>query len=280
MSVKTLLVHVDDSRGAKSRVDAAVRLAGEIGARLVGLYVVPTVDIAPSVAALIPQDVLMRRQDETARARQAAEALFRTASTAKSGLAVEWRAPAGPPVEAAVAHGRYCDLMVLGQPDADDVFAGFGEELLTAALIGLGHPILIVPYIGATGMPAKRVLIATDGGREAVRAIADAWFLIERAREVKVVVGATDRSDPGSAFSQVRERLAGWLGDHGLHPEIERYEAEAGDRGEWLLSRAADFAADVVVMGGYGHARMREIVLGGMTRTILKTMTVPVLMSH
>jgi nucleotide-binding universal stress UspA family protein len=279
MSVKTILVHVDDGASATSRVEVAARVASDVGARLIGAYLVPTTEITPSVAALIPKDVLAQRLEETGRAQNAAEATFRKAA-AEAALAVEWRAPAGPPLEAALAHGRYCDLMVLGQPNADDVFSTFGNELLTAALLGLGRPILAVPYIGFKGAIGKRVLVATDCGREAVRAIGDAWFLVERARDVKILVGATDRSDRTSTFGQARERLAGWFGDHGLHADVERYDAEPGDRGEWLLSRAADFAADLIVMGGYGHPRTREIVLGGMTRTMLRTMTVPVLMSH
>ena len=280
MSIKTVLVHVDDSAGAKSRVEVAVRLASDVGARLVGIYLVPNAGITPSVATLIPKDVLARRLGETARAQKDAEALFRSAA-ARGGLtAAEWRAPSGLALDAAIAHGRYCDLAVLGQPAIDDAFFGFENELLTAALLGLGRPILAVPYIGSTPGVGKRVLIATDGGREAARAIGDAWFLVERAREVKILVGAMSGSGGSPTFAQASDRLAGWFRDHGLHPEVERYEAGAGDHGEWLLSRAADFAADLVVMGGYGHPRMREIVLGGMTRTILRTMTVPVLMSH
>jgi nucleotide-binding universal stress UspA family protein len=278
MSVKTMLVHVDDSAGAKSRVDVAVRLANDVGARLIGAYLVPNAEITPSVAAMIPKDVLARRLGETARAQEAGEALFKRAAE-QAGLDAEWRAPAGDAIDAAIAHGRYCDLLVLGQPDADDAFAGFQNDLLTAALLGLGRQILVVPYIGSAGGVGKRILVATDGGREAVRAIGDAWFLLERARDVKVLAGTAAGSDHPT-FTQTSDRLAGWFRDHGVHPDIERYDAEAGDHGEWLLSRAADFAADLVVMGGYGHPRMREIVLGGMTRTILRTMTVPVLMSH
>ena len=279
MSGRTMLVHVDDSAGAKSRIEVAARLAQDAGARLVGVYAVPSAEIAPSVAALIPPDVLARRLEQTARAQTNAEALFREAS-APARIGVEWRAPAGGAIDAVIAHGRYCDLVVVGQPAEDDAFFGFERELLTAALLGLGRPILAVPYIGSPGGIGKRVLVATDGGREAVRAIGDAWSLLERARDVKILVGATDGPGRTPSFAQASERLAGWFGDHGLHPDIERYDSDAGDHGEWLLSRAADFAADLIVMGGYGHPRMREIVLGGMTRTILSTMTVPVLMSH
>jgi len=280
MSIKTMLVHVDDAAGSKSRVDVAARVARDVDARLIGAYLVPTADITPSVAALIPKDVLARRMDDTARAQKASEALFKDAVSRAALASIEWRAPAGDALQSAVVHGRNCDLMVLGQPDPDDPFMGFSSDLLTAALLGIGRPILVVPYIGAQALLGKRVVVATDGGREAARAVGDAWFLLRRASEVKVLVGTVADSEGAPSFTQTSERLAKWFSDHDLQPEIERYDAEAGDHGEWLLSRVADFAADLIVMGGYGHPRMREIVLGGITRTILRTMTVPVLMSH
>jgi nucleotide-binding universal stress UspA family protein len=280
MSVKTLLVHIDDGVRSKARVQVAARLAHDVGARLIGAYLVPTAEMTPSVAALIPGDVLARRMSETGRAQETAEALFRRAATDAGVDAIEWRAPSGNALDEAVIHGRYCDLMVLGQPDADDPFTLFASEMLTASLLGLGRPILVVPYIGAQGSLGKRILVATDGGREASRAIGDAWFLLQRASAVKVLAGVAGDGDRAPGFTHVSARLAQWFHDHGIEPDVERYEAEAGDHGEWLLSRASDFAADLIVMGGYGHPRLREVVLGGMTRTILRTMTSPVLLAH
>ena len=280
MSIKTVLVHIDDGIGSKARADAAARLAREMGARLIGAYLVPTAEIAPSVAELIPRDVLARRMSQTGRAQEMAEALFRRAAADAAVSAIEWRAPSGSALDEAVIHGRCCDLMVLGQPNADDPFSLFASEILTAALLGLGRPILLVPYIGTQATLGKRIVVATDGGREASRAIGDAWFLLQRASAVKILAGIADDGDRARGFTQTSARLDQWFRDHGIQPDVERYEAEAGDHGEWLLSRTSDFAADLIVMGGYGHPRLREIVLGGMTSTILHSMTVPVMMSH
>jgi nucleotide-binding universal stress UspA family protein len=280
MPIKTMLVHVDDSTASKARVRIATRVARDIDARLIGTYLVPTAEITPAVAALIPRDVLARRMTETGRAQQAAEALFRRAAADAGVTAIEWRAPTGSAVNAGVVHGRYCDLMVVGQPDADDPFVLFANEILTATLVGLGHPILVVPYIGAQGPLGKRILVATDGGREASRAIGDAMFLLEHASNVRVVVGIAQNVEAAQNFDQTSACLTGWFRDHSINPEVERYDVDVGDHGAWLLSRASDFGADLIVMGGYGHTRLREIVLGGMTRTILQTMTVPVLMAH
>lgn len=280
MSIKTVLVHVDDGAGVRARVELAARLAHDAGARLIGVYLVPTAEITPSVAALIPGDVLARRMGESARAQKAGAAMFGDA-TFQTGLStVEWRAPAGNALEAAVVHGRCSDLMVIGQPDPDDPFVEFSAELATATLLGIGQPILVIPYIGVQGWPGKRILVATDGGREAARAIGDAMFLLERASAVKILVGTPGDPERSPSFMQTSHRLTGWFRDHDIEPDVERYDAEGGDHGEWLLSRAADFGADLIAMGGYGHPRLRETILGGMTRTVLNVMPVPVLMSH
>jgi nucleotide-binding universal stress UspA family protein len=280
MSPRTLLVHLDDGPRTATRLDVSIRLARDTGARLIGAYLVPTTEITPSLAALLPRDLVAQRMRETSGLQDAAERSFREAA-ARGGLdRIEWRAPAGDALQAAIAHGRACDLFLLSQRDPDDPAGAFTGELLRRTLLGIGRPLLVIPYAGAQATLAQRVLIATDGGREAARAIGDAMFLLERAKEVRVLLGAASEAEGVSGHEQTRRRLDEWLRDHGIEPVIERYDPESGDKGEWLLSRAADFGSDLIVMGGYGHPRMQEIVLGGMTQTLLRAMTVPVLMSH
>ena len=280
MSIKTMLVHVDDRPQTPSHVDTAVTLAREVGARLIGAYLVPTGDMTPSLAAVLPKELVARRMREGTEAQHAAKLTFNDAAVRGRLERIEWRAPAGHPVRAIVAHGRYTDLVVLGQRERDDPLALFASEILTEALFGLGRPILIVPYTGAHATLGSRVLIATNGGREATRALSDAMPLIEKASQVRVLLGSSYEEAEEPSFAVASTRLGGWLRDHGVEPTIERYNANSGDKGELLLSRAADYGSDLIVMGGYGHARVREWVLGGMTWTILRSMTVPVLMSH
>ena len=280
MAARTYIVHVDDSSRSASRIEAAVRLARDPGARLVGVYLVPDNDVSPSVGAMIPPEVLKKLMRAALDAQAAAETAFRQATAALAPSHVAWRAPAGNPIVAALAHGRASDLFVLGQPDPDDSCSRFADELVTASLLGCGRPILVVPYTGAQATLGKRILIATDGGREAARAIGDAMFLLERATEVALLVEGSEEAVGATSIAATGARLAEWLSDHGVAARVERYEWKAGGGNQWLLSRAADLGSDLIVMGGYGHARMREIVLGGMTRTILREMTVPVLMSH
>lgn len=277
MTYRTMLVHVDDDPSCQARLDAAIRVARAFGAELVGIYLVPGTDMSPSTAAMLRPEVVERRLAEYGEAQHAAEESFRR-QTAAAGLAgVDWRAPAGPPVDAAVAHGRCTDLFILGQHNP--AAASFSETLASTVLLSSGRPTLVIPYIGAPATLGENVLVAWDGGREASRAIGDALPFLTRASRVDVIAVDAD------VDAKVDDRLAGgrlaaWLRRHDVTIDVARQEAQDIRIGEWLLSRAADLGSDIIVMGGYGHARMRELVLGGVTRTMLRSMTVPVFMAH
>jgi len=281
MSFKTLLVHLDSSARCDARLSAAIRLAIDTGARLVGVYLSTMPDLSSSVASLLPAEVIASRGRELGDAQHAAEKSFRETTAAAGLTRIEWRAPAGPAVAEMVAHGRNSDLVVLGQRgrsgEASD--SDFADELIATTLMSVGRPLLVVPYIGAARTLGKRILIAWNGSREAARAVGDAMPLLERAERVDVI------ADPGTNDGEVahtlsNQRVVQWLADHGCDARIEPVPRDAIDVGDILLSRAADYGTDLIVMGGYGHSRLRELVLGGATRTLLGAMTVPVLMSH
>jgi len=276
MSYRTLLVHVDDLASSQDRLDFAVALARREEAELVGLYVVPGTDLAPSTAAMLSNEVVGRRLDRFNERQHAAEKRFRDA-VAAAGLDADWRAPAGPSIDAAVAHARSTDLVIVGQRDPSE--AGFGDALISNVLLSSGRPTLVVPTTGAPATLASRVLIAWDRGREAARAIGDALPLLARAERVCAV--AVDEDREASVDERLSDaRLRHWLARHGIAIDVEREPVRDVGVGEWLLSRAADLGSDLLVMGGYAHARMRELVLGGVTRTLLRAMTIPVLMAH
>jgi nucleotide-binding universal stress UspA family protein len=279
MSFKTLMVHLDDTEGCRLRLDAAVSVAIHFGAQLVGVYIVPGLEMSPSVAALLPAEAVDRRLSESGEAQRRAEQVFRSAASA-AGIEAEFRAPAGPAMEAAAANGRCTDLFVIGQADRQSPQFDFAGDLLTTVVLSSGRPSLIVPNIGAPLSLGDNVLIAWDASKEAGRAIADAMPFLERARNVRVLAVNRDDQSAGDDGAISAARLTSWLIAHGVGAEIERDDVPDVGIADWLLSRAADFDCDLIVMGGYGHARMREVILGGVTRSMLHSMTVPVLMSH
>jgi nucleotide-binding universal stress UspA family protein len=279
MSLKTLLVHVNDNPQCQQQLDVAIRLALDFGAKLVAIYLVPRIELTPSVAALLPQDFVARRLEETGAAQGQAEQLFRQAAQVANLTAIEWRAPSGDPVAAAVAHARCADLTVIGQPDIDQPDFHFLEELAQTVALSAGRPTLITPYAGASRSTGERVLVAWDGGREASRAVGDALPILARAKDVTITTIHRDEGERIADEAATR-RLADYLQSHGIDAKVDHSSVEDISVGEWLLSRSADLGIDLIVMGAYAHTRLRELVLGGVTRTMLQSMTVPVLMSH
>jgi nucleotide-binding universal stress UspA family protein len=281
IAYQTILVHIDQSAQSRGRLGVGITLCRDFSAQLVGTYLDDTPEITPSIAALLPDDTVARRLRDAANAQHAAEDEFRQTAAAAGLTDVEWRAPAGPPIEAAVAHGRCADLTLVGQPERSNAGWSFANRLVAAVLLETGRPMLVVPYIGAPGTIGSNVLVAWDGGREASRALADAMPFLIRAKQVTVAC-----LDPGAsargADAVARERLAAYLRRYSIAAQIEYETLGQGDVavGDWLLSRIADLGGDLIVMGGYGQPRWREQVLGGATRALLSTMTVPVLMAH
>jgi nucleotide-binding universal stress UspA family protein len=173
------------------------------------------------------------------------------------------------------AIARRFDLAVLGQPTPEKPVP---DELIDeGVLFESGRPVIFVPYIQTAGLTLERVMVCWDGGRTAARAIADAMPFLEKAKRVEVVVvGAKPPKSDEISGADVGQHLA----RHGLKVEVKRITSPDIDVASTLLSHAADSSADLMIMGGYGHSRLREFILGGATRALLTAMTVPVLMSH
>ena len=163
----------------------------------------------------------------------------------------------------------------MGQPDRDK--SAPVEVVDEGVLFESGRPVIFVPYIQKAALKLDRVMVCWDGSRAATRAIADSLPFLQKAKKVEIVIvaskaGKTDEL-PGADLGQ-------HLARHGLQIDVKRITSPDVDVPSALLSHAADSSADMIVMGGYGHSRLREFILGGVTRGILESMTVPVLMSH
>ena len=149
--------------------------------------------------------------------------------------------------------------------------------IVETALFDSGRPVLIVPYIQRTGLKLDRVMVGWDGSRSAARAVADTIPLLVRAKATEVVIVA---SEPAKSDEMPGADIAHHLARHGAKVEVKSIVTAETDVANTILSRAADTSADFLVMGGYGHSRLREFILGGVTRGILSSMTIPTLMSH
>ncbi|MGE0717625.1 MAG: universal stress protein [Alphaproteobacteria bacterium] len=276
MALRDLLVHVDDTPAAARRVALAAELARRHGAHLAGLYLQVEPTVPGYVMAELPGETLDWMHRNAVERAEAAEALFRRTVDA-AGIPAEWRRVATTDPEVAAVHGRYVDLNIAGQddPDAPPALPGVTE----AVLLGSGRPTLVVPYAGTFASLGDNVLVAWNAGREAARAVGDALPLIAEGARITVLAVDPDATAAGGAGVPGAD-IALHLARHGRPVEASHIVSDDVSPSDLLLSRAADLGTDLLVMGAYGHSRLREVVLGGVTREILQHMTVPVLMSH
>ncbi|WP_322057871.1 universal stress protein [Paraburkholderia sp. J63] len=279
MTYKTLTVHLDTSARANARLSLALKLARTSGAHLDGLFA--TFEPNPREFYVMAGTVDYYEAHRKLRAEQrgAIERLFH-AELARAQIEGAWIAAEGDPIAAVTQRSRASDLTIVGQTDLDDPEAYIADRFAETIVMGAGGPVLVMPYTGYFETVGERVLIAWNSSREAARAVHDAMPFITRAAHVTI---ATTSGPFESAASQAScTDLAAMLARQGATSvDIARFDRGAPDTtGEALLSYAADGNFDLLVMGAYGHARLQEMVLGGATRTILLTMTLPVLMSH
>ncbi len=274
MSIKTMLVHLDADKYTPPRLDSALALAGDHNASLVGLYVRPRVEVPANVQAYIDAEILAANERAAREQAGRIETMFRERCE-KAGVSHEWRCEIGDRHEIVTIHARHADIAVLGQtpPEESDslVFAHLPEDVA----LGSGRPVIVVPYAGVHTTIGRRVLVAWNGSREAVRAVYDALPILERAERVIVL-----SVNPGEMRHIPGADITAQLARHGVKAEASETASEALGVGDVLLSRAVDLGVDLIVMGAYGHSRAREWIAGGATRHLLAHMTVPVLFSH
>lgn len=278
MSYKTVLVHCDANSKTAQRLAVAVQLAQRHGAHLVGVHVQEPFNVPPFAEGAIVMDDLFTAYDTAAKADQAAAAATFQKSVKGSGLSTEWRLAKGyADVELAV-QARYADIVVLGQTRPDDESLTPTDLPETIAL-STGRPALLVPHIGAPSKVGKTIMLCWNASRESARAASDALPLLREAEKVIVLVVDPRSSNRGHGAEPGADAAA-WLSRHGVKVTVQRDVAADADVASVILSRAADHDVDLIVMGLYGHSRMREMVLGGASRTMLSSMTVPVLVAH
>lgn len=284
MAYKSILLYLEDTRSAEASLQLAVTMAREHDAHLTSLVVgaeptVPTYGYHP----MLIEALEVQRQAIEEEAKSLAQSFNRQME--QEGLTADSRVEVALPgliSDTISRHGRYSDLVIMSQPDPDHL-GPTGRHLPEHVILGCGSPVLVVPYIGlggvANGTFGKRIVVAWNASREASRAIRDAMPLLRRADEVHLLV-VKPETGPDAHGENPGADIALHLARQGCRVEVQIIKSTKLSPEEAILSSLTDFGADALVMGAYGHARLRELALGGATQHILEHMTVPVLMSH
>lgn len=281
MSYQTILVHVDESVHTATRIELAAAIALRSEAHLVGAaatampgeFYLPELIGESTVSLTAYLEYLRERADGTLAAFES--------SARKRGVASFEKRIVNDEAGAAIAmQARYSDLVVVGQTDPDEVLPALRRGFPEYVVMNSGRPVLVVPYAGRFDRIGERVLVAWDASMEATRAVTAALPFLRQAELVQVAV-FNSKTRPDAHGEQPGADIALYLSRHGVKVEVAQQTTDSDiDTGNALLSHAADFNADLIVMGCYGHSRFREVLLGGVSNTILRSMTVPVLMSH
>lgn len=282
MFYKTILVQVTDSKQLNARVEAAATIAARENAHLIAVGLtgvrkfineMAAVSMNGALAVDLPSIELLRQRTDNA-LKQAENIALRMGVQS-----FEKRVIDDYGIEALSVPGRYCDLLILGQPDPDEETAFVDSDFHEQVAVNSSEPTVIMPYAGAYGNIGQRVLIAWNASRQAKRAVHYALPLLQRAKQVLAVIFNPKPDSSGLYGIPPGADLKTYLARHGADVQVTTPSTE-GDVGEALLSLAVNEGSDLLVMGCYSHSRFREMVLGGATRTVLKSMTVPVLMSY
>jgi nucleotide-binding universal stress UspA family protein len=277
--IKDVLINLTIGAKHDAAVEYGVAVAAELEAHACAVAFAWEPVIPTSVmGGMVSVDIIEAQRTENEKAARAAVAVF-DASAKRAGLSAETQVVTATVAGAADTFGRMgrrFDLSIACQADPDDT-APVEDMIIEAALFQSGRPVIVVPYIHRGGLKLDRVMVCWDGGRTAARAIGDAMPLLERAKAVDVVMVT---GEEGKWDQVPGVDMGHHLARHRLKVDVKRIPGNEGDVEGTLLSYAADIGADMIVMGGYGHSRLREFILGGVTRGMLKSMTVPCLMSH
>ena len=268
---KVILVKLDQGRRNGERLDLARRLVAVSGAKVVGLFAVSAEPLSTYADVRELMEAAAARWFKEGAAE--AEKLF---NEKMRGVAqAQFSATRDDALVATRERGRYADLILVGQQDKKDDDSGLKASFADELVLSAGRPVLFVPYAGHFEAFGERALIAWDGSREAARAVSDALPLLQRAKKVDIAI-----FNPGGSLAGPGAGIASFLESHGVGARVSVQHSTGDNIGDRLLSLAFDLSSDFLVMGAYGHSRTRELILGGVTQTMLDSMTLPILMTH
>lgn len=285
MALKDILVHVDPGERTIVRMNVAIGLVRAHGAHLTGIYVADIPSPEYFYGATMPfaggnaEQVVQRMRTDAAAASAGTEEAFRDAIR-REAISGAWRFVDGPVPATVALHARYADLSIVAQPNPYDPRDGAGSDaIVVTTLLSSGRPVLVIPFAGSFTGAFDHILVAWNASREAARAVNDALPLLTAAKKVTILAVNPQKDEAGHGEVPSAD-IALHLARHGVTASAAHTVANDISDGEALLSYCADISADLIVAGGYGHSRAREMVFGGVTRTLIQEMTVPVLLSH
>jgi len=271
---KDILVFADRAKSWESRQAATIDLANRFDSHVTGLYVVEPVVLPAYAEVAIGAELLQESRESSLNEAKRIGEGFRS-KLDHAGVANEWRVVEGACAARTIDNAHYSDIVVMSQQNSEDI-DDYHTGLIDDVVLGCGRPVLVLPYIGVPENFGSTILLAWNGSRESVRALHDTMPLLQKAQKVIVMTVNPETDSDHIAGADISVHLA----RHDVRTVVNSTVSGDIDIGDTLLSRAADEGVDLIVMGGYGHSRFRELVLGGATRHLLHHMTVPVVMSH
>jgi len=280
MAIKDILVQVDGGKAAPARYETVMRLAQAHDAHVTGLCLAVEPPVPATILGMVPPEVFTTQRQVVLEQAESAMAQFRL-GIEKAALKGDGRIVqvlGADDVDVFVEHARHVDVVILGQSDPDEI-AGVRPGFVADVLMGCGRPAIVVPFTGAPATFGQRVLVAWNGSREATRAVNDAMPILEQAHSVTVLSVNPDMSSDGNRREPGAD-ISLHLARHGVKVTAARTITRDIAVSDAILADIADNGIDLLVMGAYGHSRLREFALGGVTRDLLAHMTAPVLMSH
>lgn len=277
MALRDILVHITEGADCAPRVALAVALARGHDAHLAGVFVEPPLPLTAYPEIPVPASVIDAEVAAIA-ARAATQAERFRAAAEQSGVKAEWRQTRADSVTALNVGARYVDLLICGQTRAEET-SWLDPATTEHVIMESGRPVLVVPHGQRDVAFGRRVLIAWNGSRESVRAVHDALPLLTGAESVQVMV-VNPHVGYGEHGAVPGADICLHLARHGINAEAHIAHADSAAVGSAVLAQATAIGADLLVMGAYGHSRLREMVLGGVTRHVLQHTTIPALLSH
>ncbi|MEQ1651677.1 MAG: universal stress protein [Hyphomicrobium sp.] len=283
MTFKTILLNLNHEERAAELIAAAAVIARTSGAHVVGLFVMPPLFMPSDVILPMGSDFYQQQVTEHGAQAERIKTIFERLTRGEPFVA-EWRVFGDARsayesiADGVIALSRAVELVIVSQA-RDGIAPPMLTDVPERVALESGRPVLVIPASWQPNAFGEKIAIAWNGSREAARATFDALPFLRRAKSIQIITAGGEKTDEGAITIPAAD-VAATLARHSLNIDVAVVPEAGRSAGPSLISRVLTDGADMLVMGAYGHSRMREFILGGATRDILKTMTVPVLMSH